>query len=162
MVFHIDEEWIRSYPVRKKQRRIRSISTITTMLVVGLFVDSLAFWVVGGAVALYYAVNLMMEPSEGRINAMFEAMTLEVKEDGLHQGSLKVSDFGKLENDSFFKVTPWSEISFKKATTENNQVKKIVLVDQTLPFGAQTVTLQNYENMNELHSKIKSQLTDVD
>jgi hypothetical protein len=158
MKFQITQDWIDGYPARRKKRRMHFLSSIFTLIVIGLYVDSVSFWVVSALFIIYDIYNLLIEPPVDKMNALLKALAIEVKDDGLYQHSLQIGATGQLQQDAFYSVTPWQDLQLKSFTEKNEHVSKIVLKDMSQPFGARAIKITNYENMADMLAQIKTQL----
>jgi hypothetical protein len=144
--YQIDPSWIAKFPERRRKSRVYSSVITIFVLAAAWLLHPYVFWTAILLTATYWFFDLRPSPQID-----WEEICVQPRTEGLFQTGPNLSG-----GDPLSLLTPWSSLKIKKVKNRGNSVTEIRLADESLPKGARSITLQGYENMEELLSEIQA------
>lgn len=149
MEFSLTQEWINSYPSRRKHAMVKEGIINFIVLAFSAYLGEIYFYI-GIALTTIYWVTEYKSYDPDKIKALSESMKINITDSGLYE---ICTGLGKIEPIKL--LTPWNEIKIVNVKYTKGEVCKITFTDRVSPFKRH---IENYDNMGLLLNEINKKL----
>ncbi len=148
-IYQVEQDWVQSIPRTRNKRLLRDFLITLVALVIAWQINSYLFVVLLIVGAIYWLSELW-SPSKADMEEYWKIHYIEVKDDGL----LRVAPNAN-GTDSISVTSPWKSLRLKSVDRDKDKIKRIKLLDLSMPKGMQTIDIENYKNMGNLLNEIE-------
>ena len=151
-IYQVDEDWVREIPQARKKRLLRDLFVTVIALAFAWYIN-LYFFIALVVVGAIFWLAELWTPSKEEIEDFWKISYIEIKEEGLLQVAPNAAG-----TDTISVAAPWASLRLKSVDRDGDNIKRIKLLDLSLPKGMQTIAIENYKNMSELLNEIEKRL----